>query len=901
MIMKVFVLRVCLVLLILGYSGPARGAGPEVRFAGPSGEVDVYDFVEITIQVENPDIDNPFTEVSVQGTFSLEGHDRVKVDGFCDCPDGGLYRIRFMPSRAGRYDYVVTYRQKDLRVSHKGSFAARGGGRPGPLRLDPDNRRHFIWEGTGEHYFWNGTTTYYLMGWDDETIRSCIDRLAGLKINRLRVLLYGRNNRRPWRQPVVPTEKFKLHLNPWPAKRPDNIRNPGFDLTRFNVEHWRKYERLLRYARERNMIVSVIFFIGGQVLPTPFEAGSAEEDLYYRYGIARFGAFSNVTWDLGNEHNFHRKVPDWADTLGHKVKEWDPYDHLASAHNVTYRTPRSTWLDMQLIQRWDSGQNAYMLRQCQAQQERGYIIPQINEEYGYEDLWEKYPGQRSAETRRKNAWEIYMAGCYQTTGESARRGTGISPDTGGGWVNGRGDGTMTMLEGYGHIVDFFTSLDWWNYKASNDMVEGAACCLAKVGKSYILYFREGGRATIRLTDDYYHGRWYNPRQGRFVQSVQASGPAWTTPETPDKADWVLWLEKDHSIEDKEEPEIVSVVTDGTGHKVMIEFNEMLDHVTAKDPANYRIEPGVRISGVSLGGTYGKTAILSVSALREKQRYRVLLSSVTDRAGNEIETSKSFEYISPRRALIELKFNENQGLVTANSGSSQIIAGQARLTSKGPGWSANTPPGGGTSSLWFGNEPGEYAVDLPTESAGAIKGLKSFTITAWVNCTSNEEGPGGNRIVHAADTLGSRDGIDLVFVRDGRLKLGVNEWPDSTEGVSSPGLIPVDKNAAEDNWRFLAVTYDCTADEDHLKIYIGSPTKEVYLDKAISYDRGAVGKGVGPVTIGHFNRKSRSNNGDRMFRGLIDEVRIFGSKTDGTGALSVRQIRAVQKSAGSLVE
>ena len=104
---------------------------------------------------------------------------------------------------------------------------------------------------------------------------------------------------------------------------------------------------------------------------------------------------------------------------------------------------------MQLIQRWDSGQNAFMLGQRAAQEKTGHIIPQINEEYGYEDLWEKTPATAAAETRRKDAWEIAMAGCYQTTGESARTGTGVAPDTGGGWVNGRGDDSMTMLRGYG--------------------------------------------------------------------------------------------------------------------------------------------------------------------------------------------------------------------------------------------------------------------------------------------------------------------------------------------------------------------------------------------------------------------------------------------------------------------
>ena len=39
------------------------------------------------------------------------------------------------------------------------------------------------------------------------------------------------------------------------------------------------------------MVVSVIPFIGAQVLPTPFAAYSEEEQLYYRYAVARLAAF----------------------------------------------------------------------------------------------------------------------------------------------------------------------------------------------------------------------------------------------------------------------------------------------------------------------------------------------------------------------------------------------------------------------------------------------------------------------------------------------------------------------------------------------------------------------------------------------------------------------------------
>jgi len=869
-----------------------------VRLAEAASRVEVYDYIELTLSVDPPSKENPFKDAEVIGEFTDEQGQCVRVDGFCDTADGSIYRVRFMPRTPGRYTYRLTYRQDEQDQSFVGEFVAVDGQRRGLLRVDPEKRWHFIWEGTGEHYFWNGTTTYYLMGWDDATIRKSIERLHRLRINRLRVLLYGRSNPRPWEQPVVPTENFKLHLNPWPAERPDDIENPGFDLTRFNVEHWQKYERLLRYAREKDMIISVIFFIYGEG-GTPFKEDSEEELLYYRYAVARFAAFANVTWDLGNEYNAEslRQAPQWADRMGHRMKQWDPYDHLTSAHNVAHRTPRSTWLDMQLLQKWnwDNDLKAFMLGQREAQEETGYIIPQINEEYGYEDLWEEYPGQRSAETRRKLAWEIYMAGCYQTTGESARRGTGVPPDTGGGWVNGRGDDTMTMLIGYGHIVDFFTAFDWWNCEPLSKAVQGPASCLGKSGELYILYFPQGGRADVKLTDDQYRGRWYNPRTGNWEGTCQGSGPGWTTPPTPDDDDWVLWLQKDDTLQDKTRPEVVSVLTSGKGEKILVEFNEQPKERSATEPGNYRITPRVKIEDITMGGRYDKTAVLSVADLKEDQSYTLRVTDVKDLAGNQIDRAElTFTYIPPGRPLVELDFDSGNGRTASNSGTTRDTAVRAELTRERPDWSSNTPPYGGSHSLDFGREAGEYAVDLSQGSAKALEELKSFTITAWVNATSNEEGAGGNRIVHMADTLGTKAGIDLVVTRNGQLKIGINEWPDTTKAVSSPGMIPFDRNAGEENWHFVAVTYDPTAERDHLKFYIGTPTTAARLDKAISYDRGPVDKPTGTLTIGHFNPSLRSGHGDRMFRGLIDEVRVFGSKLDGSAALPLEQIQAVQK-------
>ena len=149
-------------------------------------------------------------------------------------------------------------------------------------------------------------------------------------------------------------------------------------------------------------------------------------------------------------------------------------------------------------------------------------------------------------------------------------------------------------------------------------------------------------------------------------------------------------------------------------------------------------------------------------------------------------------------------------------------------------------------------------------------------------------------MHMADTLGTKAGVDVVVTHDGQLKLGFNEWPDNTKAVSSKGLLPVDASASQQNWRFIAVTYDATIQRDHVRFYVGSTDEAASLDKAVSYDHGPLQSGTGPLAIGHFNARVRPNHHDRMFRGLIDEVKIFGSKTDGSGALPIEEIRAVQR-------
>src|SRR6266850_1398098 len=142
------------------------GAPKGVSFSQPGGRVEAYDYVEVAARVDEPDTRNAFLDATLSGSFAkADGTGRKDVEGFCDSVDGSSFLIRFMPASPGDYSYSITYRQGAFVATQTGKFTATAGHRRGPVRVDPEYRWHFIWEGTGEHCFFNGPTAFWLMGW----------------------------------------------------------------------------------------------------------------------------------------------------------------------------------------------------------------------------------------------------------------------------------------------------------------------------------------------------------------------------------------------------------------------------------------------------------------------------------------------------------------------------------------------------------------------------------------------------------------------------------------------------------------------------------------------------------------------------------------------------------------
>jgi hypothetical protein len=450
--------------------------------------------------VSHHPIADPFRSITVSATLNGK-----PLTGFCDSQSGTVFRVRFMPTTSGTHHYTVTVGDQVF----SGSFCATEAGNRGLLSA---KEWGFFWSGTGKPFFWNATTCYLLAGLSEEKMRDALERLAGFGINRIRVSLCPSRQKDGgrWYEPQVgQREDFSYLYSPWLCRQPDSQEDPQPDTTRFDVGYWQKYERLLAHAQSLGIVVQVIFFTDAQEpynypfeRPAPKPTGyigdfdhstrkpDANERLYYAYAAARLSAFSNVEWCITNEWALFQSNA-WVDEMGAFLHSQDPYGHLCSVHghgHFPFRT--SSWCTHALFQSWDEhGSYDFLMRQRTEQEATGRIIPQVNEEYGYED---HYPGPwgggriapaRDARNRAHHAWEMVFAGCHQTTGESAASGQG-------GWINGLGD-KEELLTYHQQMRSFFEAIPNWHTLQPTEpyVLENATY--------RVVYSPESGTATLK--------------------------------------------------------------------------------------------------------------------------------------------------------------------------------------------------------------------------------------------------------------------------------------------------------------------------------------------------------------------------------------------------------------------
>lgn len=356
---------------------------------------------------------NPFTDYTVTATF-VGKSESVTVDGFYD--GDGVYKARFMPSFDGEYRYTMSGSFGDT-VEGCFTVVPPSAGNHGPVRVA--NQYHFVYEDTTPYYS-VGTTCYAWAHQPENVHQKTLAELDKGYFNKMRFCVFPKhyihNFRNPETFPYVgtPVDNSGLNEETFSMFVTDFSGN-DWDFTRFNPEHFRRIERCIVELMERGIEADIIvmhpYDRWGFSAMTP-----EQDDLYWKYVIARFAAYRNVWWSLANEYDLLRKktLADW-ERYARIICEKDPYNHLRGIHNcMAFYDHSRPWITHCSLQRQDLYRHVEYTDDYRTRWGKPIVWDEISYEGNIDMGWGNISGQELV----RRFWEAAMRGGYAGHGET---------------------------------------------------------------------------------------------------------------------------------------------------------------------------------------------------------------------------------------------------------------------------------------------------------------------------------------------------------------------------------------------------------------------------------------------------------------------------------------------------
>jgi hypothetical protein len=357
---------------------------------------------------------NPFTDYSIRGIFRSKNEIK-KVDGFYD--GGGIFRVRFMPSFAEDYEFEISGTFSDEKYNGKFSVTPASKNNHGPVHTA--YTYHFAYE-DGTPYFSIGTTCYVWALQPEDLQKQTLNTLANSAFNKMRFCVFPKHyiynfneplsypyTGKPMDSSILTRENFKQYIGAAPGNE--------WDSKRFNPEYFRHIEFRIKDLQdlgiEADLIVMHPYDRWG------FSMMSAEDDdLYWKYVIARFSAYRNVWWSLANEYDLmpQKSIADW-ERYASIICEKDPYNHLRSIHNWrNYYDYTRPWVTHCSIQRTDMYKCAELVTEWRERYRKPVVLDEIVYEGNIEMGWGSISGRELV----RRFWEAACRGGYAGHGET---------------------------------------------------------------------------------------------------------------------------------------------------------------------------------------------------------------------------------------------------------------------------------------------------------------------------------------------------------------------------------------------------------------------------------------------------------------------------------------------------
>jgi hypothetical protein len=351
------------------------------------------------LQFKGENLENsgkPWSEASPLAELECGGV-KQKVKGFY--AGKGIYKVRFLPNIAGRWNYKVS---GCIEESGFVDVEEANGGKG----IVHAKECHFCNEdGSTFHPF--GTTVYALIHQEPELVKETMESLGGSPFNKVRFCVFPKHYDFNLNEPLY----YAF------AKKEDG----KWDVTRPCFDFWDLLDNTILQLEKMGIQADLILF-------HPYDRwGFSEmpmEDniIYLDYLLRRLSAMPNVWWSLSNEYDLceAKTINDW-EKIECYVADNDSYHHLISNHNCF-----AFWDHSRKNITHASLQTKMLTRISEWR--RKYKKPIVVDECCYEGNIRHFWGSISAQEMTYRFWRVVTTGGYCTHGE-----TFLDPERGVLW------------------------------------------------------------------------------------------------------------------------------------------------------------------------------------------------------------------------------------------------------------------------------------------------------------------------------------------------------------------------------------------------------------------------------------------------------------------------------------
>ncbi len=448
---------------------------------------------------------------SLSATFKGPGGETLKVPGFFDGAAG--WKVRFAPTAPGAWSYVTTSSIAALE-GKQGSVQCVANANPlvhGKVMVDAAHPHYFKYE-DGTPYVMMGFEADWLglMDFGNATIpnaKSLIDMYTSRGFNQVLMNVFAYDT--SWESGKTSNADFGP-----PAEFAWQGSNSNPDFTQMNPSFFASYDNVMQYLFEHGVVAHVMIKVYNKQVKWPAK-GSAEDDLYFKYVLARYQAYPNLVWDFSKESNNESDVAYKSGRIK-LIHAQDAYQHPVSTHTDEgyYANAASHGL---LNFRTDQNQNNWYSTIIAHRNADAW--PVINSEYDYEignDGGRTYNNASDKLTCLKEACEVTLAGghfAYYYTYHA--------------WDVVRVNEVPNGLGYYKNLYAVISATKWSELSPADDLIDSAGegrHCLAKPGSEYLVYLAKAGTASLKIAQAAANvkGQWMNLVTGQ-QQAISAVG------------------------------------------------------------------------------------------------------------------------------------------------------------------------------------------------------------------------------------------------------------------------------------------------------------------------------------------------------------------------------------------